>query len=267
MKVLAIVNRDDTPPGRIGVCVERMGGACVPFNPHRDGPLPAEAAGFDGLLLLGGPMSVMDEDLAPVFDPILGLVRAFHAEEKPVLGICLGAQMIAKAFGQPVFPAPEFQVGFPELTLTEMAKEESLFAGLAPTQRLFVHHKETFELPEGAVLLMESSAVRNHAFRLGRATFGFQSHPEATAEIIRTWLQRRPSRAVQHLGERGWQLLAAAEADIARHIEGSLRFADAVGGRWARHVRGCAERARRPRGNEGPLDAVSPLSRHERGRI
>jgi GMP synthase-like glutamine amidotransferase len=242
MRILTIMSNPITPAGRIGDRIERRGGACIEINPHEGDDLPPDSSAFDGVIILGGPMSVADPDYAHVFDPMAALVRDFHDEEKPVMGVCLGAQLIAKAFDKSVFPTPQFEFGFKRLEITDEGREDPLLEGLRPEQRVFVHHTDTFELPDGAVLLMAGESTRNYGFRIGRSTYGFQSHLEADEDLIHGWLSRRPPRVVQHLGERGWALIATVDEQIARYDAIALNFANVIGDRWAEMVE---ERRRR----------------------
>ncbi len=234
MRILTVMSNAVSPPGRIGERIERRGGICVQINPA-DGDARSSAAGdFDALLVLGGPMSVADPAYDHVFAPTFELVRHYHAEAKPIMGICLGSQIVARAFGKPVIPAVEFQFGFRPLRITEAGQTDPLLEGIEPVQRIFVHHSDTFELPEQAELLMTTPQVPNHTYRIGRTTYGFQCHLEATAEIIRGWLARPKQRVIEHLGERrGQALIEGAEEDMSRHLDDALAFADVVGDRWA----------------------------------
>lgn len=241
MRILTIMSNAVSPAGRIGERIERHGGECVAVNPVDGEALGSSAADHDGLLVLGGPMSVADPAYDHVFAPMFELVRDYHAREKPIMGICLGAQILARAFGKAVVPASEFQFGFKPIEFTAAAHEDELLEGLGPVERIFVHHSDTYELPDEAELLMTSIDVPNHSYRIGRTTYGFQCHLEATAEIIRGWLARPRQRVIEHLGEeRGRALLDGAEEDMRRNLEGAQRFADTVGDRWVGLV---AERA------------------------
>ena len=234
MRILTIISNALAPPGRIGEHIERRGGTCVQVNPADGDALSSAARGFDALLVLGGPMSVADPAYDHVFAPMFELVRHYHAEEKPIMGICLGSQIVARAFGKPVIPAVEFQFGFKPLNITEAGQADPLLGGIEPVQRVFVHHSDTFELPEEAELLMTTPDVPNHTYRIGRTTYGFQCHLEATAEIIRGWLARPKQRVIEHLGkERGQALIDGTEEEMRRHLGKALAFADVVGDRWA----------------------------------
>lgn len=237
MKILAILNIDDAPPGLIGEQIERLGGECVHMNPHHNCALPRDSAEFDGLIILGGPMSIADPDYAHIFDPMAALVRDFHDDEKPILGICLGAQLIAKAFGKTVKPHRELQFGFKALRISEEGQNDPLLCGLQPVQQVFVHHLDTFDLPDDALLLMTEKDTIAHTFRIGKTTYAFQSHPEATEDLIRGWAARTRSGVLKHLGERGQEQLNNLDREIARHLPAATHFAREIGGRWAELIK------------------------------
>jgi GMP synthase-like glutamine amidotransferase len=133
------------------------------------------------LIILGGHMSVNDFKDYPFFKDEQRITREMVAAEKPVLGICLGAQMIASAFGQKVIWGPCEQ-GWTRIH----GCGDRIRPHFPETFMVFHWHKETFHLPEGAELLATGPAIKNHAFRLGSAV-GVQYHPEVTGEIITGW--------------------------------------------------------------------------------
>lgn len=144
--------------------------------------------GFDALVLMGGPMSVNDEAVYPWLRPEKALVRAALASGKKLLGICLGAQMIASALGAAVAPVPQKEIGwFPVRVLPEGAGHPFL-AGWPAEQTVFHWHGEGFELPEGAQALWGSQAWGRQAFALGLQALALQCHPEVTAESLRAMI-------------------------------------------------------------------------------
>jgi GMP synthase-like glutamine amidotransferase len=133
---------------------------------------------------MGGPMSVNDplEYLRREEDYIREAVR----RRVHVLGICLGAQLIAKALGAEVRPNRAPEIGWFEVRFTPSASRDLLFGGLA-AETVFHWHSETFDLPPGAELLASSDLCRNQAFRIGDLVYGMQFHPEVTPEMIADW--------------------------------------------------------------------------------
>lgn len=140
---------------------------------------------FDALIIMGGPMSVHDEGVHPWLRAEKELIAAAIGEKKKVLGICLGAQLIAEVAGGRVYPNPQKEIGFWPVHWTKAG--ESRFPGLAAqalVTKAFHWHGETFDLPPGAVLLASTPACPNQGFLLGDDVLGLQFHPEVTPEII-----------------------------------------------------------------------------------
>src|SRR2546428_11675624 len=150
--------------------------------------IPKHLSGWDGLIALGGPMSANDgERLGFIADELRLLTEVLEAG-MPALGICLGAQLIAKAAGAEVTADEEKEIGWYPLTLTEEGKKDRLLAGLPDTFPVFQWHGETFDIPRGAVRLAGSERYSNQAFRLGEQVYGLQFHLETTAPMIIEWL-------------------------------------------------------------------------------
>jgi GMP synthase-like glutamine amidotransferase len=141
---------------------------------------------IDFLVVMGGPMSVNDEDAYPWLPVEKRFIRDTIKHGIPVLGICLGAQLIASAMGADVYPNHVKEIGwFPVQRVSSM--ERSIFR-FPPTAEVFHWHGETFDLPSGATLLASSAACENQAFQFGRAVIGLQFHlettPESACEIV-----------------------------------------------------------------------------------
>src|SRR3989449_4029704 len=150
--------------------------------------IPKDLSGWDGLSALGGPMWANDgERLGFIADELRLLTEVLEAG-MPALGICLGAQLIAKAAGAEVTAGEEKEIGWYPLTLTEEGKKDRLLAGLPDTFPVFQWHGETFDVPRGAVRLAGSERYSNQAFRLGEQVYGLQFHLETTAPMIIEWL-------------------------------------------------------------------------------
>ena len=137
------------------------------------------------LIVMGGPMSAND--------PVPGLIAEFKLIEQalrqdlPILGICLGAQLLARALGAPVYRNPVSEIGWAPVYFTEAAASDALFSGLASPTTFFHWHGETFDLPHGAEWLAYSDRCRHQAYRFGRRAYGIQFHPEITAEMVEDW--------------------------------------------------------------------------------
>lgn len=139
---------------------------------------------YDALVVMGGPMSANDD--LPYLRQEIECTRRAVLLGMPVLGICLGAQLLARALGAEVRKNHAKEIGWFEVQFTPAAEEDPLFGGLA-TETVFHWHGETFDLPSGAELLASSELCRNQAFRGGEGVYGLQFHLEVTPEMIADW--------------------------------------------------------------------------------
>ena len=137
------------------------------------------------LIFMGGPMSANDEVL--YIRQELHYIAQAVSQNKPILGICLGSQLIAKALGARVFHNPVKEIGWGPVDFTEHARRDPLFHGFQKPETIFHWHSETFELPPGAELLASSSVCPHQAYRVGDRVYGFQFHLEVTPEMIAGW--------------------------------------------------------------------------------
>jgi len=150
--------------------------------------LPESVESYDLILLMGGPMSANDEARYPFLKKELLFIRQVLKLGKPVLGICLGAQLMAKSLGARVYPGPHKEIGWYFLTQTPSARTDPLFSLLDPCFLVFQWHGETFDLPNGAVGLAGNEAYPQQAFRFEPWAYGLQFHFEVTESMIQTWL-------------------------------------------------------------------------------
>jgi GMP synthase (glutamine-hydrolysing) len=141
----------------------------------------------DLLVILGAPISVNDEDLYPFLRPEIAGVRDRLLAGGVTLGICLGAQMIAKALGAAVYPAPETEIGYAPVRLSA-AGSQSPLAPLSGDIPVLHWHGETFDLPDGAVHLTSSALCENQAFAIGTRVLGLQFHLEVALSDLEAWL-------------------------------------------------------------------------------
>jgi len=149
---------------------------------HESAKLPSPDE-IDLLVLMGGPMSANDEEVFPWLSLEKEFLRGVIGSGKPVLGVCLGAQLIASAMGGDIFPNPVKEIGwFPVRSVA--AKPNTTFVFPESTE-VFHWHGETLSLPPGAIRIAESSGCRNQAFQIGKSVIGLQFHLETTPESAR----------------------------------------------------------------------------------
>ena len=165
-------------------------------NFGRDPHAQPNLDGYDGLVVLGGPMNVDEVERHPHLATEVDLLTRAMDRNLPVLGICLGAQLIAKALGAGVRPAEQKEIGWHDVALTEAGKADPLLGHLDERHRLFQWHRDVFDLPPGAVHLATSERCAYQAFRIGTNVYGFQFHLEVDEPLIERWL-----RVPAHLAE------------------------------------------------------------------
>ena len=150
--------------------------------------------GYNGLVILGGPMSVNDAHRLPHLNTEMRLIEQALQRNLPVLGICLGAQLIAKTLGARVYPNQEKEIGWYDVSPTGHAESDPLLAEFQPSEKIFQWHGETFEIPKTSLHLAFSSLCANQAFRYGTNVYGFQFHLEVDEPMIHRWLRVAENR-------------------------------------------------------------------------
>jgi GMP synthase-like glutamine amidotransferase len=190
--------------------------------------LPVSVREFSGVVLMGGTMSVNDD--LPWIPPMLALIREAVAADIPLLGHCLGGQLISKALGGEITKNPVKELGWGEVSVANNAEAKRWFGAL--TKFLSFHwHGETFSLPAGATHLLSSAYCENQAFSLGKH-LAFQCHIEMTAEMIATWCRVGAHEVEASLTSPGVQPLAEIQSNLAPSVAELNTVADAVYTRW-----------------------------------
>ena len=187
MRVLVVQNFESTGLGQVGEALAEVGAELDLCNAHLGDVLPSDASEHDAIVMLGGGQNALDDAHSPYFPELLALTRDFVDRDKAVLGICLGCQLLARAFGghNRIGGATEF--GWHGVSLTEDALDDPVFAELPDRFSIFQWHDDTFTMPDGAVRLAGSAVTGNQAFRIGRAAYGTQFHFEADRKLVREW--------------------------------------------------------------------------------
>jgi len=226
-KLLVFQHSASEPLGVLDPLLRRSGMRIRYVNFAREPQAEVDVARYDGLVVLGGPMNVDQADRFPHLLHEIEILREAMARSIPVLGICLGAQLLAAALGAAVRPNAVREIGWYPLEPMDEARDDRLFRHFDGSQFVFQWHAYTFDLPPGAVHLAATSTCRNQAFRYGGHAYGLQFHLEADELLIRRWLA-----VPQYLEEAGRiraaQLVrethrcAAATASLARRVFGEF---------------------------------------------
>jgi GMP synthase-like glutamine amidotransferase len=184
------------------------------------------------LVFLGGDMSAASSEGFSSMADELSLIRAALRDSVPLLGLCLGAQLLAAGAGGEVFRAPRPSVGFLPAVKEEAAASDPLFAGFCATDSVLRWHEDTFTLPPLAQLLMTGEGRRNLAFRIGAAAWGVQFHLEVDRSLLEAWIDDSADRLEASWGTRASALLAAADTHLTHqqvHARQAFRaFAELV---------------------------------------
>ncbi len=166
-------------------------------------------------------MSVNDEEEFPYLVEEKKFIKEALAENKPLLGICLGSQLIASALGERVYPGEEKELGWYPLRLTEEGKSDEAFSDFPESFEVFQWHGETFDLPEGAKLLAASELYPHQAFRIGKG-YALQFHLEVTKDMIMDWSREVPEKReeiLRNIDEKVEKLNARAEIFFDRWLK------------------------------------------------
>jgi GMP synthase-like glutamine amidotransferase len=218
VRVLVLQHIACEHPGVFSEVMDERGVEAVPVELDEGERLP-DWREFDAVLVMGGPMGAYEEVDHPWLVAEKELVREAAEDGRPVLGVCLGVQVLASALGAEVRPMEDgAEVGLLPVELTDEGREHPLFAGMPEPLISLQWHGDTFELPQGATLLASSPAAPHQAFQAGQAGYGVQFHMEVTAEMAREWAQVPAYRRslAQTLGEeRGAEFLAEVERRAA----------------------------------------------------
>ena len=229
--VYVLQHHEEENAGTLGDVLHARGIEARTVHGYLGEPIPKRLDEAAGLVILGGPMGVSDQDRHPFLTDELTLIGDALAHDAPVLGICLGGQLLAHALGATVGKAPQPEIGWYPLRLTDAARRDHVWAGLASPCPSFQWHEDSFDLPPGAALLASSEMTPCQAFRSGASAYGLQCHLEVTEALLERWLAVWESELPE-----GKVTTDAVLAQGRRELSSLERTAQAVFGAWAEMV-------------------------------
>lgn len=220
MNFLVLQHLEIEPAALIGEIITGAGHSIQMVRLDRGDAVPATLAGYDGMIVMGGPISANDTHLSYVRDEIALLKQAI-AVDFPVLGICLGAQLLARAAGAEVVTSPVRELGWYPVYRSEESANDSLFAGLSDNGLMvFQWHGETFALPDTATLVATNPDVPQQAFRIGTSQYGLQFHIEVEQPAVEAWIEAGESEQTA-LGDAG---ITALRVQSPNHMPAAHAF-------------------------------------------
>jgi|AntDeeMetagen681_2_1112603.scaffolds.fasta_scaffold02584_3 GMP synthase-like glutamine amidotransferase len=204
MRILIVEHHDKSSVGVVGETLHKMGIETPTVWCEFGEPVPESHRDYDGIVILGGTMSAIDDEGHPYLPRLTGLIRDFADADKPVLGICLGSQLIARAFDAEAHIGGPLEFGFHLVTPTLSAESDPVMRHLERPQPLFQWHTDHYTLPEGAEHLAVGEHYENQAYRIGHAVYGMQFHFEVTEAQVRDQAGDVPDLGSQVPGYEEW---------------------------------------------------------------
>ena len=228
MRFLVLQHLEIEPAALAGNLIVESGHQLEIVRLYDGEPVTESLSGYEGLLVMGGPMSANDLHLPFICEEIALLKMAIE-NDFPVLGFCLGAQLIAKAAGAEVIQSPVRELGWHPIFPTDASSDDALFCQMnRPWLNVFQWHGETFTLPEQATLLATHPAVQNQAFLIGSSQYGFQFHIEVDMQLIHAWIEAGESERTE-LGEVGISEIQSTSPD---HLAAAQSFCTEIVMAW-----------------------------------
>lgn len=224
------------PAENLGAIADALESAALAWQYVRvfDGhPVPADMKGAGGLIVMGGPEAVYQLDRYPYLRAEIALIENALKAGRPVLGVCLGSQLLAATLGANVRRAAHKEIGWYPIALRPEAKDDRLLRGL-PEEFVACHwHSDIFDLPTGAVALASSALTELQGFRYGENAWGLLFHAEMTQRIVAA-LVSEFGAGLKRVGINGDEILASAP----QHLAGLGKIAETIFGRWAAPIQG-----------------------------
>lgn len=231
MKPVAIIRHSPTEgPGHFATFLDSHSLPWTLIRIDAGDPVPTSCDDYSGLCLMGGPMSVNDD--LPWIPPLLAFIRTMMAADKPVIGHCLGGQLMSKALGGQVTRNPVKEIGWGVVSVVDSALARDWFGDIQGFES-FHWHGETFSIPEGATRILESAACPNQAYVLGKH-LGMQCHVEMTTAMIDDWCASGADEIAAAGATPTVQTADAMKVDQETRLKTLNRSAEALYAHWIR---------------------------------
>ncbi|MGF6175947.1 type 1 glutamine amidotransferase [Ensifer sp. 4252] len=233
MRVLVVENMAKTELGQVGTALREVKAEIEVRRAYAGDPVPAGPDGYDALVVLGGEQSALDDEAFPYLPQLATLMRRFGDSERSVLGICLGSQLLARAYGAKNLLGEAKEFGWHDVRVRAEGQSDPVLASVGESFPIFQWHGDTFTLPAGAMHLAENDVTRHQAFRIGRAAYGTQFHFEADTDLVEDWNRSFP-QTINRL-DPNW--LAEYPAHARRHGEKANAAGLALARAWVSTIR------------------------------
>lgn len=232
-RVVAIQNFQVESPELIAVVLREQGIEVELVKTYQGQPVPDNLDAHPGLVVLGGPMGVNDADKYPFITDVLNLISHALEQNKPVLGICLGSQLLAHVLGSPITKGKQKEIGWHPVTLSAQGQADALFTGCPQSFTPLHWHGDVYNLPAGATLLASSEMTPCQAFRFECTAYGILFHMEVTSGVLSGWAGEFAGEMAE-VGLSESELLAGGET----HLPTLEPIGRSVFSRWARMLNG-----------------------------
>ncbi len=187
-EIIVLQHVEAEGPGLIGTVAEAEGFCLQTIRLFRGEKLPRDTRRWSAIVVMGGPMGVYDEAEFPFIADELRLLKSAFSLKIPVLGVCLGAQLMARAAGAKVISGEKKEIGFYEIRLTPFGQSDALLLGLPEAFTVFQWHGDTFNIPQNASNLASSGLFKHQLLKVGANSYGLQFHIEVTETMIADFL-------------------------------------------------------------------------------
>ncbi len=224
------------PAENLGTIAEALAGSALAWQyvrVHEGHLIPREIGSAGGLIVMGGPQTVYQEERYPFLRDEIRLIEAALKENKPILGVCLGSQLLAAALGAKVYRGAEREIGWFRVRLSDAAKDDRLLRSLAQDFMAAHWHSDVFDLPAGATALASSEKTAVQGFKYGDNAYGMLFHAEMTGEILNA-LVAEFGEDLKRVGIDGDAILNAAP----EHLPPLGHIGETIFTRWATPIQG-----------------------------